>query len=1113
VTPFVGRAARPAASLGSHCASEAAGLAAAVIAVVAFAGWWAGLPLLSAWGVSSATVKPPVALCLAALGLALVHPGRNWRLAFAAGIAVAAVAALRLGLAVLGLDGWLAELEAAAALQIPKAALLPLGLTGGALALGRFEPYRFAATALAVLAGAIAVFGLLGYLTGIDRLYGSTSVRLPPLPTAVALLCIVCGIVLRIGTMPVIRTPRPLWPLLLALGCATAAPLLLFGAYAGSRMAEAQLEQVRKDLLNEARIVSAEIDRQIVAEIEKLKGLAASPSLRQGDFAAFQRQAEAALSVRHSGNIMLIDRDMKQLVNTWLPFGTWLPRAVVQEPVEQALATGRPQFTGLFMGPVSRQLLFAIIVPVEIDGENRYALVRSPNRQAFGDLVAERELPPGWQAVVTDASHRVLARSGQVDGVIGAALPQAQWHQGSSSGVFRFAGPDGQPSLQAYAHSQLTGWETAVWEPQALLEAPVRALWQALGWLALMAFALVAALALWLGRLIAGAVGHAAGAAAALGEGAPLPAGGTPVAEVNTLMAQLHEAAAGREAMDHRLRESETTFRTMFDMSSVAKIEVVPGNGRFLRANAAMCKFVGYTESELLDMTVWDITHPDECVRDLQPIRRLLSGEASEFDVEKRYIRKDGTPVWAHTTVNVIRDEQGHPVRDFAVIQDIDARKRAEQELQASKDRLELALDAARLGSWQYDAARRIFTGDARSKEIFNVDISEAEVPIDDIFKRLHPDDVEKVSKEIAEALDPVDPKRAVNQFRLQGQHGETRWVETLGQGYFERTGPERRGVCIVGTCQDITERKEREEKEHLLMREINHRAKNMLSVVHAIAHQTATKNPEDFIARFSERIQALSANQDLLVRNEWNGVEAADLVHAQLAPFIGLIGSRIAVHGPRVRLTASSAQAVGLALHELATNAGKYGALSNDRGRVDITWDVSMSDASNSDARTRDASGDTFTMSWRESGGPPVSLPKRRGFGSIVMDVMAGRSLGGRVDLDYAPPGVTWRLTCPAANALESREPEPREPEPAKSSPDGSSAEKNRAGGEDGIREGETRQGETREDGTKVTETREDASNTATGSIVPFARPSAEEEPGGRAPHPPQFNTELRGR
>jgi two-component sensor histidine kinase len=122
-------------------------------------------------------------------------------------------------------------------------------------------------------------------------------------------------------------------------------------------------------------------------------------------------------------------------------------------------------------------------------------------------------------------------------------------------------------------------------------------------------------------------------------------------------------------------------------------------------------------------------------------------------------------------------------------------------------------------------------------------------------------------------------------------------------------------------------------------MREVNHRAKNMLSVVDSIAHQTAVRSPEDFIARFSERIQALSAHQDLLVRNKWMGVGIADLVRAQLAHFADLISSRIAAKGPTLRLRAASAQAIGLALHELATNAGKYGALSTEKGRVDVFW------------------------------------------------------------------------------------------------------------------------------------------------------------------------------
>jgi two-component sensor histidine kinase len=113
-------------------------------------------------------------------------------------------------------------------------------------------------------------------------------------------------------------------------------------------------------------------------------------------------------------------------------------------------------------------------------------------------------------------------------------------------------------------------------------------------------------------------------------------------------------------------------------------------------------------------------------------------------------------------------------------------------------------------------------------------------------------------------------------------------------------------------------------------------------------------------------------------------------------------------VHGPKLRFNSVAAQAVGLALHELATNASKYGALSNETGSVEICW---RND------------GDAFTMNWTERGGPPVSAPTQRGFGSTVISLMAERSVQGEVHLNYAPSGLLWTLTCPLANALEAAE------------------------------------------------------------------------------------------
>jgi len=192
----------------------------------------------------------------------------------------------------------------------------------------------------------------------------------------------------------------------------------------------------------------------------------------------------------------------------------------------------------------------------------------------------------------------------------------------------------------------------------------------------------------------------------------------------------------------------------------------------------------------------------------------------------------------------------------------------------------------------------------------------------------------------------------------------------------------------------------------HLLMREADHRAKNMLGLVQAVARQTAAGEPENFIDRFTERIQALAANHDLLVRNEWRGVAVPDLIRTQLAHFADLIGVRITLHGPtNLRLNAAACEVIGLVLHELATNATKYGALSVDGGGIDVSWEVE---------------GDMFTMSWIEHDGPPVSRPERTGFGSTVITSLPELTIGGETQLEHAPSGTTWRLTCPAANVLE---------------------------------------------------------------------------------------------
>jgi two-component sensor histidine kinase len=214
----------------------------------------------------------------------------------------------------------------------------------------------------------------------------------------------------------------------------------------------------------------------------------------------------------------------------------------------------------------------------------------------------------------------------------------------------------------------------------------------------------------------------------------------------------------------------------------------------------------------------------------------------------------------------------------------------------------------------------------------------------------------------------------------------------------------------VLAVVRDITERKRAEAQVQQLLGEVKHRAKNILSVVQAIAHQTAASSVQEFVSQFSERIRGLSSSLDLLVKNEWKNVLLAELVRSQLAQFGIFLESRVAVRGPDLRITAAAAQTIGMAFHELITNASKYGALSTASGHVDIVW---------GGQETR-AGEHRFTIEWRERGGPTVVAPTRRGFGWSVLCQLTKMSLGADVTLEYAPSGVVWRLVCPVERVCE---------------------------------------------------------------------------------------------
>lgn len=216
-------------------------------------------------------------------------------------------------------------------------------------------------------------------------------------------------------------------------------------------------------------------------------------------------------------------------------------------------------------------------------------------------------------------------------------------------------------------------------------------------------------------------------------------------------------------------------------------------------------------------------------------------------------------------------------------------------------------------------------------------------------------------------------------------------------------------------TCAavDITARKDGEAHLRLLLRELTHRSKNLLAVIQAMARQTGRHagTIETFLDQFGARVQALATSHDLLIQESWYGVPLSELVKSQLAHYADGNNSQISIEGEAVVLKPDVAQSLGLALHELATNAAKYGALSLPEGRVSITWQ-----------RVAQAKGEGVEIVWTEIGGPAVAPPERRGFGSMVIERSLRRSLEAEVELAFAPEGANCRIVIPTAQLLASR-------------------------------------------------------------------------------------------
>jgi PAS domain S-box-containing protein len=321
-------------------------------------------------------------------------------------------------------------------------------------------------------------------------------------------------------------------------------------------------------------------------------------------------------------------------------------------------------------------------------------------------------------------------------------------------------------------------------------------------------------------------------------------------------------------------------------------------------------------------------------------------------------------------------------------------------------ERMQMALDAGGTGVWDWDLVSGEVHLDARVRALWGL-------PDDvkgsfEIFRgALHPQDKKRTKEAVGLALDPDRKGDYEIEYRVIGQTDRIeRWIAVRGRTFFE----DGRAVRILGTARDITGRKHREQHVRTLLRELVHRSKNLLAVVQAMARQTAMGSPsvEDFQRKFAARLQALSMAHDLLVSQDWRGASMHDLARAQMAYCLdvprGDMADHARIEGPKIMLKPEAAQNIGLALHELATNALAHGALSRTDGCIALTW------------RLEDGN---LNLEWRESGGPAVATPPREGFGHKVLKRIVAQALDGTAALGFPPDGFVWTLTVPAANAL----------------------------------------------------------------------------------------------
>jgi PAS domain S-box-containing protein len=453
-------------------------------------------------------------------------------------------------------------------------------------------------------------------------------------------------------------------------------------------------------------------------------------------------------------------------------------------------------------------------------------------------------------------------------------------------------------------------------------------------------------------------------------------------------------------------RESDERLAATYDAATIGIAEA-DHDGHLLRVNDTLCQMLGRSREELLNMSFLDYTQEDDRQEDALLYARQIAGEIDNYVLRKRATRPDGSTVYLDVYSSSVLDAAGRFRYGVRVLQDVTVAKQMEDRIRESEQHMRDLLEALPAAVYTTDATGHItFFNDAA------VEMSGRRPQIGDMWCvtwRLYNTDGTLLPHDQCPMATALKENRAVRGAEAIAERPDGTRIPFIP---YPTPLHDADGKLIgaINMLVDITERKQAESRQRLLIDELNHRVKNTLATVQSLAGQTArhADDLEDFSQRFEARLLALSRAHDLLTRRHWEGVSLQTLAREVLTAMAGNATRPVGFDGPEVDLDARTALSLTMVLNELATNAMKYGALSSEAGMLSLTW--RLEEGANLKPR--------LILEWRERGGPLVVPPTRRGTGSRLMERCIERDLGGELDLGFEPSGVVCRMSLAAGLA-----------------------------------------------------------------------------------------------